>query len=610
MESSLSAEERLELITRRLPEAPGRDEIKAILERGQNPKGIWVTVPTGRPHLGYYVPLLKMVDFFRAGVDFNVCLGDIYGFLINFKYPFEQVQQRKKFYKHVLGAVFESIGVSSPSLPFIEETSYAFTQEHILDIYKLCALSSQQELRKTGDEVGASTMFGPMLTPILQALDEEYQKSDFDFGGLDQRGLFEYAEKFLPKMGFRKRAHLMNDMLPGLNGGKMSASLPESKIDCLDDPETVKRKIFAVECKEGDASSNGLLALLRLVIIPISELRAETAQSQAEQRTERRQENPSYPFCDIDAPLGTVLTIETQDHTLLHVSTYKALESAYTERRISHFALKAVVTNAINQLLSHVRAVYDGSKDWQDVERLAYPDTEDEFISTHSAGAKVAPALKSSIDTNFCFPVNETWNEEVKLTPFIPALHATQFFEGSISQQTALWAEYQIGPFNSTADFVHTFIEGTILCREEATLFAFLDRATDDLGGLVALTNTSLFNLSTEIGYLMALPSHRDKAYLLSSVIHLVLQYVFDLGMRRVEWRVSEANVDLQKQVENLGFVKEGVLRWARAGRYAGKKSGLVGEQEISNGSEYHTVLYSFCWEDWEKEFPRRLEIK
>lgn len=122
----------------------------------------------------------------KAEVASDTIDPDVYGFLINFKYPWDQVQQRKRFYKYVLGAVFDSIGVPSASLLFIEESSYAFTPKHILDVYKLCALSSQQQLRATGDEVGASTMFGPMLTPALQALDEEYQKADFDFGGLDQ----------------------------------------------------------------------------------------------------------------------------------------------------------------------------------------------------------------------------------------------------------------------------------------------------------------------------------------------------------------------------------------------------------------------------------------
>lgn len=46
----------------------------------------------------------------------------------------------------------------------------------------------------------------------LQALDEEYLKIDAQFGGIDQRKIFTFAEKYLPQLGYEKRSHLMNPM--------------------------------------------------------------------------------------------------------------------------------------------------------------------------------------------------------------------------------------------------------------------------------------------------------------------------------------------------------------------------------------------------------------
>jgi tyrosyl-tRNA synthetase len=57
-----------------------------------------------------------------------------------------------------------------------------------------------------------------------------------------QRKIFTFAEQYLPKLGYKKRAHLMNAMVPGLAGGKMSASDPKSKIDFLDSSEEVRKK--------------------------------------------------------------------------------------------------------------------------------------------------------------------------------------------------------------------------------------------------------------------------------------------------------------------------------------------------------------------------------
>lgn len=98
----------------------------------------------------------------------------------------------------------------------------------------------------------------------MQCLDEQYLDVDAQFGGVDQRKIFALAKEVLPKVGFRERAHLMNSvrirnfqcqvnvrslligfqqMVPGLTGGKMSASDPDSKIDLLDGPEIVKKKL-------------------------------------------------------------------------------------------------------------------------------------------------------------------------------------------------------------------------------------------------------------------------------------------------------------------------------------------------------------------------------
>lgn len=100
----------------------------------------------------------------------------------------------------------------------------------------------------------------------MKALDEEYLGVDVQFGGNDQRKIFTFAEKvggtvggreegggkkevvqYLPLMHYHKRIHLMNPMVPGLTGDKMSASVEDSKIDLLDSPADVKRKLKKVD---------------------------------------------------------------------------------------------------------------------------------------------------------------------------------------------------------------------------------------------------------------------------------------------------------------------------------------------------------------------------
>lgn len=71
--ANATAQERYELITRGIEEVLGGDALLKILEENERPlRCYWGTAPTGRPHVGYLVPLTKLADFLRAGVQVKV----------------------------------------------------------------------------------------------------------------------------------------------------------------------------------------------------------------------------------------------------------------------------------------------------------------------------------------------------------------------------------------------------------------------------------------------------------------------------------------------------------------------------------------------------------
>ena len=78
------------------------------------------------------------------------------------------------------------------------------------------------------------------------------------------------ADKYLPIMGYKKRIHLMNPMVPSLNsdGEKMSCSDINSKIDLLDSAKVIKKKINKAFCEEGNINC-GLLKFTEMVLFPI-----------------------------------------------------------------------------------------------------------------------------------------------------------------------------------------------------------------------------------------------------------------------------------------------------------------------------------------------------
>lgn len=158
-------------------------------------------------------------------------------------------------------------------------TDYQLSREYTLDTYKLTSLVSEHDAKKAGAEVVkqvASPLLSGLLYPLLQALDEEYLKVDAQFGGVDQRKIFTFAEKYLPQMGYGKRAHLMNPMVPGLAGTKMSSSEADSKIDLLDEESAVNRKINKAFCEEGNIENNGVLSFVKFVLFPLYSLRGQS----------------------------------------------------------------------------------------------------------------------------------------------------------------------------------------------------------------------------------------------------------------------------------------------------------------------------------------------
>lgn len=57
--------------------------------------------------------------------------------------------------------------------------------------------------------------------------------------------------------------------MPGLAGGKMSSSVEDSKIDLLDPPDAVKRKLKKAFCEPGNIADNGVLAFLKHVLFSL-----------------------------------------------------------------------------------------------------------------------------------------------------------------------------------------------------------------------------------------------------------------------------------------------------------------------------------------------------
>ena len=177
----------------------------------------------------------------------------------------------------------------------------------------------------------ASPLMSGLLYPILQSLDEEHLEVDAQFGGVDQRKIFMFARENLPKIGYKKRIHLMSPLIPGLGkSGKMSSSEPSSKIDFDDTEKQLKKKINKAYCEDGNLET-GLLPLCKYLLFRDLE-----------------------EFI-IDRPEEYGGTIKFE--------TYEELEKAFEEKKLSSIDLKAGVIKYLEKYAKPMRDLLDKHKE-------------------------------------------------------------------------------------------------------------------------------------------------------------------------------------------------------------------------------------------------------
>ncbi|EHN02267.1 Tys1p [Saccharomyces cerevisiae x Saccharomyces kudriavzevii VIN7] len=297
--------------------------------------------------------MTKLAHFLKAGCEVTVLLADLHAFLDNMKAPLEVVNYRAKYYELTIKAILRSINVPIEKLKFVVGSSYQLTPEYTMDIFRLSNIVSQNDAKRAGADVVkqvANPLLSGLIYPLMQALDEHFLDVDCQFGGVDQRKIFVLAEENLPSLGYKKRAHLMNPMVPGLTqGGKMSASDPNSKIDLLEEPKQVKKKINSAFCSPGNVEDNGLLSFVEYVIAPIQELKFGTDHFKF--------------FIDRPEKFGGPITYKS----------LKDMKLAFKEEKLSPPDLKIGVADAINELLEPIRQEFANNKEFQEASEKGYP---------------------------------------------------------------------------------------------------------------------------------------------------------------------------------------------------------------------------------------------
>ncbi len=322
----ISFEDKFELVKRNTIEIIGNDELIKLLKAKKKPVVYWGTATTGKPHIGYFFPMLKIADLLKAGFHVKILLADVHAALDNVEWNI--VEHRYEYYKKAIPEMIKAIGIDTKDLEFVKGSEMQLNPEYMYDVLKISSCVSVRDSNKAAAEVvkmGDNPKLSGLIYPLMQAIDEEYLEVDCQLGGTDQRKIMVLARENLPKIGYKSRIEIMHPLIPGLIGKKMSASDENSKIDLTDDVETVKKKINKADCVEGDPN-NGLMAFLKYVVMVIKSDKKEKFKVE---RSEKYGGNIEY-------------------------KNYEDIEKDFIEKKLHPMDLKNAFANEVINLLSKV----------------------------------------------------------------------------------------------------------------------------------------------------------------------------------------------------------------------------------------------------------------
>ncbi|KAF5974378.1 tyrosyl-tRNA synthetase [Fusarium coicis] len=346
----MSPDESITLIKANLAEVLNPEIIDSVILKKDRPLRVyWGTAPTGKPHCGYFVPMVKIAELLHARCHVKILLADKHAHMDSHA-PLEVIKHRCEYYRLLINSSLKAIGVDVSKLEFVVGSSFQDTKEYQDDRFRFSNNVMVSQLIKAGSEVvkqGENPTLGSVEYPIWQSLDEEYLDVDAELGGVDQRKLFTFAIDHMPKLGYKVRAHLMNAMVPGLGEAqKMSSSEPSSKINILDTPEEVTEKLRKAVCTPKQVEGNGVLAFIEYVIFRVESLKTGG--------------KPRF-------------AVETRDGQTLVYEDISKLKEDYKSDILTPQMIKPAVIKALDDLLEPIRKAFESDDEWQRIAELAYP---------------------------------------------------------------------------------------------------------------------------------------------------------------------------------------------------------------------------------------------
>ena len=180
--------------------------------------------------------------------------------------------------------------------------------------------------------------------------------------------------------------------------------------------------------------------------------------------------------------------------------------------------------------------------------------------------------MPRSIDTNPALgEIVENWTEPARptgselagryarLIPLDAYTHAEALF-GQFYGYDQLWDYMPYGPFDDAAAY-HGWISETV-AQPEHFFYAIQNLETGAWEGVASYLRINPASGSIEVGHICMSPALQRKRAA-TEAMFLMMEWAFDAGYRRYEWKCNAGNLASRRAAQRYGFSYEGVFRQA-----------------------------------------------
>jgi tyrosyl-tRNA synthetase len=361
----MNIKDRLNLINQVGEEIIGEDELKTLLESGEELTAYDGFEPSGQIHIAQ--GLLRAINvnkMIKAGVKFRMWVADWHAMANNkMGGDLEKIKTVGKYFIEV----WRASGMDLSKVEFMWASDMAKDPDYwklVLQVGKSNALKRfVRTAEMMGREESLEKLTGAhIIYSCMQVADIFRLGAKITQLGMDQRKVNMLAREVGPQLGYWKPIVVSHHMLMGLSKGpnstdsvgigssesaisrvierKMSKSNPDSAIFMTDTTEDIKRKINKAYCLEGDTKENPVLEYCRYIIFELLD-HVETTRRVVSTKSELIIERPEK--------FGGTVSFKT----------YVDLEKAFAAKQVHPMDLKSTVVRYLDQLLQPVRKHFE-----------------------------------------------------------------------------------------------------------------------------------------------------------------------------------------------------------------------------------------------------------